>query len=130
MSFRRLFQHPLLLFLTLSGYIGWRLLSGLGVGPAGIAVGIVLLIGCCLIIPLSMRTRALQKRTLADRLAWVGLTAMGFFSSLFVLTLLRDVMLLGAHPFLSSGQVELWTERSAGDWGGLPLRMGRTAARL
>ncbi len=113
MSFRRLFQHPLLLFLTLSGYIGWRLLSGLGVGPAGIAVGIVLLIGCCLIIPLSMRTRALQNRTLADRLAWVGLMAMGFFSSLFVLTLLRDVVLLGAHPFLSSGQVELWTERSA-----------------
>jgi hypothetical protein len=113
MSFRRLFQHPLLLFLSLSGYVGWRLLSGLGVGPAGVALGVLLLIGCCLIIPLSMRTRALQNRKLADRLAWVGLMAMGFFSSLFVLTLLRDVVLLGARPFLSGGQAELWTLRSA-----------------
>jgi hypothetical protein len=113
MSFRRLFQHPLLLFLSLSGYIGWRLLSGLGAGSAGIASGIVLLIGCCLLIPLSMRTRVLQNRQLADRLAWVGLTAMGFFSSLFVLTLLRDVVLLGTRLLLSGAQVELWIERSA-----------------
>jgi predicted MPP superfamily phosphohydrolase len=113
MSFRRLFQHPLLLFLSLSGYVGWRLLSGLGAGPAGITVGILLLIGCCLIIPLSMRTRVLQNRKVADRLAWVGLTAMGFFSSLFVLTLLRDVVLLGARLLLSGSQVELWIERSA-----------------
>ena len=113
MSFRRLFQHPLLLFLSLSGYIGWRLLSGLGVGAAGIASGIVLLIGCCLLIPLSMRTRVLQNRKLADRLAWVGLMAMGFFSSLFVLTLLRDVVLLGARLLLSGGQVGLWIERIA-----------------
>jgi hypothetical protein len=113
MSFRRLFQHPLLLFLSLSVYVGWRLLSGLGAGPAGIALGIVLLIGCCGIIPVSMRTRALQNRKLADRLAWVGLMAMGLFSSLFVLTLLRDVVLLGARPFLSGGQAELWIERSA-----------------
>ncbi|HEY2462419.1 MAG TPA: metallophosphoesterase [Steroidobacteraceae bacterium] len=113
MSFRRLFQHPLLLFLSLSVYVGWRLLSGLGAGPAGIVLGIVLLIGCCGIIPVSMRTRALQNRKLADRLAWVGLMAMGLFSSLFVLTLLRDVVLLGARPFLSGGQAELWIERSA-----------------
>ena len=113
MSFRRLFQHPLLLFLSLSAYIGWRLLSGLGLGSAGIALGIALLIGCCLIIPLSMRTRALRNRRLADRLAWVGLMAMGFFSSLFVLTLLRDAVLLGAHLFLSGAQAQLWTQRSA-----------------
>jgi predicted MPP superfamily phosphohydrolase len=113
MSFRRLFQHPLLLFLSLSGYVGWRLLSGLGAGAAGVTVGTLLLIGCCLIIPLSMRTRVLQNRKLADRLAWVGLTAMGFFSSLFVLTLLRDVVLLGARLLLSGSHVELWIEGSA-----------------
>jgi uncharacterized protein len=109
----RLFLHPIWLFLFLSGYVGWRLLSGLSVGPVGMAVGIVLLIGCGLLIPLSMRTRALQNRRLADRLAWVGLSAMGFFSSLFVLTLLRDVALLGAHLFLSSGQARLWIAPSA-----------------
>ncbi len=67
MTIGRLFLHPLWLFLALPGYVGWRLLSGLSLGPAGIAVGIVLLIGCCLFIPFAMRTRALQNRNLADR---------------------------------------------------------------
>jgi predicted MPP superfamily phosphohydrolase len=101
------------LFLSLPGYVGWRLLSGLSLGPVAIAAGIVLLIGSCLFIPFSMRTRALQNRKLADRLAWVGLTAMGFFSSLLVLTLLRDGVLLGAHLFLSGAQARLWAEISA-----------------
>ena len=112
MRVRRLLLHPLWLFLSLSGYVGWRLLSGLSLGPVAIAAGIVLLIGCCLFIPISMRTRTLQNRKLADRLAWVGLTAMGFFSSLFVLTLLRDAVLLGAYLFLSGGQARLWVEPS------------------
>jgi uncharacterized protein len=103
----------LLLFLALPAYVGWRLLSGLSLGPVAIAACIVLLIGCCLFIPFSMRTRALQNRKLADRLAWVGLTAMGFFSSLFVLTLLRDVVLLGAYLFFSGEQARVWVEPSA-----------------
>ena len=113
MRVRRLLLHPLWFFLALPAYVGWRLLSGLSLGPVAIAACIVLLIGCCLFIPFSMRTRALQNRKLADRLAWVGLTAMGFFSSLFVLTLLRDVVLLGAYLFLSGEQARLWVEPSA-----------------
>ena len=113
MRVRRLLLHPLWLFLALPAYVGWRLLSGLSLGPVAIAACIVLLIGCCLFIPFSMRTRALQNRKLADRLAWVGLTAMGFFSSLFVLTLLRDVVLLGAYLLLSGEQARLWVEPSA-----------------
>ena len=113
MTVRRLFLSPFLLFLSLPAYVGWRLLSGLSLGPVAIAACIVLLIGCCLFIPFSMRTRALQNRKLADRLAWVGLTAMGFFSSLFVLTLLRDVVLLGAYLLLSGEQARLWVEPSA-----------------
>jgi uncharacterized protein len=113
MRVRRLLLHPLWFFLALPAYVGWRLLSGLSLGPVAIAACIVLLIGCCLFIPFSMRTRALQNRELADRLAWVGLTAMGFFSSLFVLTLLRDVVLLGAYLFLSGEHARLWVEPSA-----------------
>jgi predicted MPP superfamily phosphohydrolase len=113
MTVRRLFLHPLWLFLSLPAYIGWRLLSGLSIGPAGIAAGILLLIGACLLIPFSMQTRALSNRKFADRLAWVGLTAMGFFSTLFVLTLLRDVVLLAARLLISSGQAYLWIEPSA-----------------
>jgi uncharacterized protein len=113
MTIRRLFLHPFWLFLSLPAYIGWRLLSGLSIGPAGIVAGILLLIGGCLLVPFSMQTRALRNRKFADRLAWVGLTAMGFFSTLFVLTLLRDVVLLAARPFISSGQAYLWIEPSA-----------------
>jgi len=113
MTFRRLFLHPLWLFLALPAYIAWRLLSALSVGSEGVVVGVLLLIGCCLFIPFSMRTRALRNRKLADRLAWVGLTAMGFFSSLFVLTLLREIVLFGVHLFVSSPQAQLWIAPSA-----------------
>jgi uncharacterized protein len=113
MTFRRLFLHPLWLFLALPTYIAWRLLSALSVGSEGIAAGVVLLIGCCLLIPISMRTRALRNRKLADRLAWVGLTTMGFFSSLAVLTLLREVVLFGVHLFISNPQAQLWIAPSA-----------------
>ncbi|HEX3914177.1 MAG TPA: metallophosphoesterase [Steroidobacteraceae bacterium] len=75
--------------------------------------GMLLLIGCCLFIPFTMRTRSLRNRKLADRLAWVGLTAMGFFSSLFMLTLLRDVFLLTSRLLLSPRQALLWSAPSA-----------------
>jgi uncharacterized protein len=113
MTVRRLFLHPLWLLLSLPGYIGWRLLSGLSVGTVGIIAGILLLIGCCLFIPFSMQTRALPNRKFADRLAWVGLTAMGFFSTLFVLTLLRDLVLVCARLFLSADRAHLWALPSA-----------------
>jgi hypothetical protein len=113
MTVRRLFLHPLWLFLSLPCYVGWRLLSGLSVGPAGIVAGILLLIGCCLFIPISMRTRAMRNRKFADRLAWVGLTAMGFLSTLFVLTLLRDLVLACARLFLSTDRAHLWAAPSA-----------------
>jgi predicted MPP superfamily phosphohydrolase len=110
---RRLFLHPLWLFLALPGYVGWRLLSAMSNGPTEVTAGIVLLIASCLFIPLSMRARTLLDRKLADRVSWVGLTAMGFLSSLFVLTLLRDVVLAGTHLFMSSEQAQLWITPSA-----------------
>lgn len=113
MSVRRLLFHPLWLFLCLPGYVGWRLLSAMPIGSTGVAAGMLLLIGCCLFIPFSMRTRVLRSRKFADRLAWVGLTAMGFFSSLFALTLLRDIILLISRPFMSQRQALLWAAPSA-----------------
>jgi uncharacterized protein len=110
---RRVFLHPLWLFLALPGYVGWRLLSAMSIGPVGTTAGIVLLIASCLFIPFAMRARTMLDRKLADRLSWVGLTAMGFFSSLFVLTLLRDVVLAGTHLFMSSEQARLWITPSA-----------------
>jgi uncharacterized protein len=109
---RRVLLHPRWLFLALPGYVGWRLLSAMSNGPIELT-GIVLLIASCLFIPFSMRARTMLDRKLADRVSWVGLTAMGFFSSLFVLTLLRDVVLAGTHLFMSSEQARLWITPSA-----------------
>jgi predicted MPP superfamily phosphohydrolase len=106
---RRLLLHPLWLFLVLPGYVAWRLLSALSIDPAGIAV----LLSFCLFIPFSMRARTMLNRKLADGVSWVGSTAMGFFSSLFVLTLLRDLVLAGAHLFMSGENARLWTTPSA-----------------
>jgi len=112
-SLRRVFLNPLWLVLSLPGYIAWRELSALSVGPAGVFAGMALLIVCCAVIPLAVRNHAIRNPALADVLAWVGVLSMGFFSSLFVFTVLRDLVLLGAHVFLSAGQAAAWVAPSA-----------------
>ena len=101
MPVRRRFLHPIWFLITLPGYIGWRLLPALGIGPVGIIVGIAALLAACVIIPLSVGARSMKDREFADRIAWVGLIAMGFLSSLFIVTLLRDAFLVAAHLTLS-----------------------------
>jgi len=94
MHVRRLFLNPLWLIVSLPGYIGLRLLPALSIGAAEVAVGIALLACACVLIPVSIRARSMKNQRVADAVAWVGFIAMGFLSSLFVLTLLRDVLLL------------------------------------
>ena len=78
--------------LLLHGYIGWRLLPALAGFPAvGVAAVLVL---SALLMPLGLVARRVVRPPLADTLAWMGLLCMGLFSSLFVLTVLRDVVLL------------------------------------
>jgi predicted MPP superfamily phosphohydrolase len=89
MPIRRRFLSPLWLALSLPLYLGLRLLPGLTLSPWGIAIGAAVLIAACIQIPRSVRRR--------DRSAWVGLIAMGFFSTLFVITVLRDGLLLCAR---------------------------------
>jgi predicted MPP superfamily phosphohydrolase len=96
----RLLFHPLWLFFALPGYVSWRLLSALPLGPVGVGAGMALLMAFCLFIPFSMRVRTMLDRKLAERISWVGSTAMGFFSSLLVLTLLRDLALVSTHLFM------------------------------
>jgi uncharacterized protein len=110
---RRLFLNPLLLFFALPAYVGWRLLSAMSLGPLGATAGIALLVAFALFVPFSMRARNMPDRRLADRLAWVGFTAMGFFSTLFVVTLLRELVLAGTRLFLSSEQARQWIAPSA-----------------
>jgi len=92
-SLRRVFLNPLWLVLSLPVYISWRLLSALSIGPFGVCVGITVLIACCVVIPLIVRSHAVSNPSLANLLTWVGVLSMGIFSSLFVFTLLRDLLL-------------------------------------
>lgn len=75
-------------------YVGLRLLPSL---PGGWAAALALLLAVsALSTPLGLIARRLARAPLADKLAWAGLVFMGLFSSLFVLTLLRDAALLAA----------------------------------
>jgi len=77
----------------LHGYIGLRLLSDL---PAGSATSLGLagvLAFSAWAMPVGLLARRWARPPLADRLSWAGLICMGLFSSLLVLTLLRDAAL-------------------------------------
>lgn len=80
----------------LHAYIGWRLLPDLPVAPWVSMLGIGWLVLSFLLIPAGLLARAIQRQPLSDRLAWIGMLAMGMFSSLLILTLVRDVLLLVA----------------------------------
>ncbi|MCW7537877.1 metallophosphoesterase [Aquabacterium sp. A7-Y] len=84
---------PLALLVALHAYIGLRLLPDLPAAgqPAGMA-----LLALEFALVHSGLGHVFGPRPSRGAAAWVGLTALGFFSSLLVLTLLRDVLLLGA----------------------------------
>jgi uncharacterized protein len=78
-------------------YIGVRLIPSAPVGLPLQWLAALLLVASCLLIPLGMAARNIEQQPLSDRLAWVGLLVMGFFSSLLALTFLRDIVLLVLH---------------------------------
>ncbi|GAB4059472.1 metallophosphoesterase [Uliginosibacterium sediminicola] len=77
-------------------YLGLRLLPALPGGPLTHLLGIGWLLLSWLLLPSALLARFIPQRWLADGVAWVGMLAMGFFSSLLLLTLLRDLLLLAA----------------------------------
>lgn len=91
----------LTLILLAHVYVGLRLLPDMPIGALGTTVGIVLLTLSCVLMPAGLMARRMRRQPWADRLAWIGLITTGLFSSVFVLTLLRDLILLPA-VFLAS----------------------------
>lgn len=75
-------------------YVAGRLLPDMALSTAGWIVGIAWVCVSSALLPAAMFTRRMPDRARADRLAWVGFTAMGFASNLFSLTVLRDIALL------------------------------------
>jgi len=113
MRLRRSFVVPLGILALLHFYIGWRLLPDLPIGATGAAAGVLLLALSYFAMPLGFLARSLQWGRWTDRAAAVGLFMMGFFSSLFVFTLLRDLALLPAFAFLPSPRVQSLLPASA-----------------
>jgi predicted MPP superfamily phosphohydrolase len=80
-------------------YVGLRLCPALsGWAPAGVLLGAWLSLSAAL-MPLSLMLRRAQGRGM-DALTWAGMLLMGLFSSLFVLTVLRDLALLAVRLVL------------------------------
>ena len=85
-----------LLILLLHAYIGARLVSHLPYGLPAMVVLVAWLCASAILMPLGMRARRATEDG-AQGVVWAGLIAMGSFSSLFVLTVLRDLVLLAAR---------------------------------
>ncbi|MGK5072956.1 metallophosphoesterase [Janthinobacterium sp. ZB1P44] len=80
---------------ALHALLGWLLLPALPVGLAGWLLGGAVLLASTMLMPMTIFARAVTNDArLADRLSWAGSLCMGFFSSLFVLTMLRELLML------------------------------------
>ena len=85
---------PMLLALSaaLHFYLGGRTVPDLPLVPGGLFA--LLLLASAVLVPTGLLARRLARPPLSDTLAWIGLPFLGLFSSLLVLTLLRDGLLL------------------------------------
>lgn len=91
-------------------YIGWRLVPQFDLLPAcSLALGLV---ASTVLMPLGFLARRIRRKRLSDLVAWAGLVFMGLFSSLFVLTLLRDVLLLAMMPFGMTTGAAPWSAQA------------------
>ena len=87
---------PVMLFSALlHAFVGWRLLGDLALASPALAwaTGLVLL-ASALLMPMGLFARRAARGRFALALTWAGLLCMGLFSTLFVLTVLRDAVLL------------------------------------
>jgi predicted MPP superfamily phosphohydrolase len=111
-------------------YIGWRVLPDLPVDSLIRIAGALWLAMSFLLVPAGLLSRAVKRQPLSDRLAWAGLLAMGLFSSLLVLTLLRDVVLLAALALGAyNAAFANWTAVAAPALAGLVTVIGFINAR-
>jgi len=87
------FLRLIIIGLLLHAYVGFRLIPDLPVPAAGKWLAVLWLVASCALIPLGMLARKIERYRHGERLVWTGLVAMGFFSSLLILTIVRDVVL-------------------------------------
>jgi len=100
------------LLALVSAYVGMRLLPSLALGPAALAAAILILALPPLLAACGFGARRLDRPALARRLIWAGSLSLGWVSSLFFLTVLREVA-LGAGALLLRGSQQALLQRSS-----------------
>lgn len=71
--------------------VGWRLMPALSAWPLGLWLLVLALPTTSVLIPGGLAWRRRLQPPWSDRLAWAGYLSLGFFSTLLVLTVLRDL---------------------------------------
>ena len=89
------------LLTLVSTYVGWRLLPSLALGPVALTVATLILALPPVLAAGSMLARFLDKGGWARRLTWAASLALGWVSSLTLLTLLRELVLALGTVLLS-----------------------------
>ncbi len=101
---------PVLLLSTLlHGWVGWRIAPALATAYPSAQLWLVLvLLASALLMPLGFMGRRLRRGATATVLTWAGLLFMGLFSTLIVLTLLRDAVLALALGIAVAANLAGW----------------------
>ena len=86
-----------LVVLSAHGYVGWRLISSSTLTTTPRVLAWCVVFGFALLAPAAFTARFLARPPVADLAAWVGFSAMGIFSFVFTLTVLRDAAWLAMH---------------------------------
>ncbi|MCA1327131.1 metallophosphoesterase [Herbaspirillum sp. alder98] len=123
----------LALLAALHGWIGWQLLPALGIAAGWQLAGALVLLISVLMMPAALMAPYLKRRGWAerhtDRVAWIGMLAMGAFSSALLLTLLR-ALLLQAAPWLDLPPLQLRELGTTSAWLVLALTAAATVIGL
>lgn len=109
----RFIRNIVTLIALLHLYVGVRLLPALPIGTLGRVLGGLALCASFMLIIAGARARRAQNSSFAANLAWIGSIDGGFFSSLAVLTVARDIFLGPAMLFVSRGEAHSLEAASA-----------------
>lgn len=94
-AYRRFALAVLVVFAPIQIYIGWRLIPDLPINTAFQILGAGIIAVSAVLIPFgTLASVFVKSQVLADRLVWVGSLTLGWFSSLLIFTLLRDITLI------------------------------------
>ena len=114
----------------LHAYIGWRVLPGLPVAMPVKAAGAAWLVVSFFLVPAGLLAHGIRQQPLADRLTWAGMLALGLFSSLLVLTFVRDLALaVAALAGHGSNALDTWSAVAVPVLAGLATLVGFLNAR-